>query len=62
MQALIAPIASIAVSLLKGYIIKLASKEFAHYVFFQIAEAIVASTETKEDDKFLAKAKEIIEK
>jgi hypothetical protein len=55
-------IISVFVSLIKGYIVKLASKEFAHYVLFEIAGAIVKSTETKEDDKWLAKIKETIEK
>lgn len=58
---LIGPAKVILVSLLKGYIIKLASKEFAHWAMFQIAEAIVQSTETKEDDKWLEKMKETIE-
>ena len=55
-------IASMVVSLLKSYVMKLASKEFAHWALFQIAEAIVKSTETKEDDKWLAKMKELVEK
>lgn len=49
------------VSLLKGYVAKLATKEFAHYVFFEIAKSIVQSTKTKEDDKWLAKVKETVE-
>lgn len=52
----------ILVSLVKGYIVKLATTEFAHWALFQIAEAIVKSTETKEDDAWLAKIKETVEK
>ena len=59
---LIGPIKGMLLMLLKSYIVKLASKEFAHYVLFEIAGAIVESTETKEDDKWLAKVKETIEK
>lgn len=55
-------IAGILLNLLKGYIAKLASEQFAHWALFQIADAIVASTETKEDDKWLAKIKETVEK
>lgn len=55
-------LASMLLSLLKGYVMKLASKEFAHWALFQIAEAIVKSTETKEDDLWLAKIKETVEK
>lgn len=53
---------TIILPLLKGYVVKLATKEFAHYILMQIAEAIVKSTKTKQDDKFLAKIKEEIEK
>jgi hypothetical protein len=56
-----ASIAGIGVSLLKSYLIKLATKEFAHYCFFEIAQAIVDSTETKEDNKWLEKVKETVE-
>lgn len=55
-------IIGILTSLLKSYIAKLATKQFAHYVLFEIAGAIVKSTETKEDDKWLAKIKETVEK
>lgn len=48
-----AMIISVFVSLIKGYIVKLASKEFAEYVFFEVAEAIVKSTKTPHDDKWL---------
>jgi hypothetical protein len=51
----------ILLNLLKGYVVKLATKEFAHYVLFEIAEAITKSTETKEDDKWLEKIKETVE-
>lgn len=60
--AAIGPIKGILLALLKSYIVKLASKEFAHWAFFQIAEAIVESTETKQDDIWLAKVKETVEK
>ena len=56
-----AMVGQILLSLLKSYVIKLASKEFAHWAFFQLAEAIVKSTKTKEDDKWLAKNKETVE-
>lgn len=55
-------VASALLSLLKGYVAKLATKEFAHYVFMQLAEALVKSTKTPHDDAFLAKIKEIIER
>ena len=55
-------VASLVVNLLKGYLVKLATKEFAHWVFFKVAEAIVESTETKEDDTWLDKIKETVEK
>ena len=55
-------VASLVVNLLKGYLVKLATKEFAHWVFFKVAEAIVESTETKEDDAWLDKIKETVEK
>ena len=53
---------SLLLSMLKGYIVKLASEEFAHWALFQIAEAIVKNTKTKEDDEWLAKIKETVEK
>lgn len=54
-------IASLVVSLLTSYLTKLASKQFLHWCFFQIAQAVVDSTETKEDDKWLEKIKETVE-
>lgn len=54
-------VAGLAVSLLKSYLVKLATKEFLHWVLFQVAEAITESTETKEDDQWLAKIKEMVE-
>ena len=54
-------IAGIVVSLLSKYLTKLATEQFAHWVFFRVAEAIVASTKTKEDDVWLAKIKETVE-
>ena len=52
---------SVIVGLLKSYIAKIATQEFAHWAFFEIAEAIVKSTKTEEDDKWLAKIKETVE-
>lgn len=52
---------SLLLSLLKSYVAKLATQEFAHWALFQIAEAIVESTETKEDDEWLAKIRETVE-
>lgn len=52
---------SIILPLLASYVSKLATKEFAHWAFMQIAEAIVKSTETTEDDKWFAKIKNTIE-
>jgi hypothetical protein len=43
---------TILVSMLKGYVTKLATQEFAEWVLLQIAEAIVKNTKTKEDDKW----------
>lgn len=53
---------NLVVNLLKSYLTKLATKEFAHWAFFQIAEAIVKNTATNEDDLWLAKIKQTIEK
>lgn len=53
--------AGLAVSLLKSYLVKLATKEFLHWCLFQVAEAVVESTETKEDDEWLKKIKETVE-
>lgn len=55
-------IAKVVVSLLSKYLSKLATEQFAHWVFFKIAEAIVANTKTKEDDLWLEKIKETVEK
>ena len=46
-------IIGILISLLKSYIAKLATKQFAEYVLFEVAEAIVKSTKTPHDDKWL---------
>lgn len=54
-------VGKIVVGLLKSYVVKLATQEFAHWALMQIAEAIVQSTETKEDDKWLAKIKKVVE-
>ena len=47
-------------SVLKGIIVKLASKVFLEWLIFWVAEMLVESTETTKDDEFLAKMKEII--
>lgn len=57
-----AVIAGILTSLLKGYVAKLATQEFAHWVLMQLAEAIVKSTKTKEDDRWLEEIRRVIEK
>jgi len=54
-------VGSMLVNLLKGYLVKLATKEFAHYVFFEIADAIVKNTKTEEDDKWLKVIKSTVE-
>lgn len=48
------------VSLFKGYLIKLASKEVAEYILFEIGDAMVKSTKTDKDDKWFAKFKEVV--
>lgn len=53
---------STAVGLLTLYLRKLATQEFAHWALMKVAQAIVESTKTKEDDKWLEKIKETIEK
>lgn len=45
--------------LLTSYLARLASKEFAEWAIFEILEAIVKSTETKHDDKWLNKFRQI---
>lgn len=47
-------LAGIFLSLLKTYVAKLATQEFAHWALKEVATAIVQSTKTKEDDKWLA--------
>jgi hypothetical protein len=47
-------------SVLKGIIVKVASKVFLEWLIFWVAEMIVESTKTTKDDEFLAKMKEII--
>lgn len=53
-------IATMLINLLKGYVVKLATKEIAHYILMEIAEAIVKSTKNTHDDKLLAKMKEVL--
>jgi hypothetical protein len=53
-------VVGILVNLLKGYVIKLASKEFIEWVLLEIADAAVKATKTPHDDKWLAKIKEVI--
>ena len=55
-------VSTVLLPLVTGYIKKLATKEFAHWALFKIAEAIVDSTETKEDNEWLAKLRETVEK
>ena len=52
---------SIILPLLASYVSKLATKEFAHWAFMQIGQAIVDSTETPEDNKWFDKIKRTIE-
>jgi len=54
-------LATVVVSLLTTYLSKLATKEFLHWVFFRIAQAIVDSTETKEDNAWLEEIKKTVE-
>lgn len=53
-------LAQAILSLLKGYLIKLAGKEFIEWCLLEIADAVVKSTKTPHDDKLLAKIKEVI--
>ena len=46
-------------SVLKGIIVKMASKAFLEWLLFWAADMIVESTKTKKDDQFLAKLKEL---
>ena len=46
-------IGSVLVPLLKSYLVKLATQEFADYVLRTVAHAIVKSTHTVQDDKAL---------
>jgi hypothetical protein len=64
---LLKPAGSILLSLLKGYImrlasqeLRLASQEFIEWVIFQLAEAAVKNTKTPHDDVWLAKIKETV--
>lgn len=54
------PVASATLSLLKGYLAKLATKEFIQWAIFEVADAAVKSTKTEVDDKWLEKIKETI--
>jgi len=55
-------VAGILVKLLGSYVAKLATAEFAEWVLFRIAEAIVSNTKTKEDDVWLARIRETVTK
>jgi|TARA_R110000765_G_scaffold88064_3_gene168480 hypothetical protein len=46
-------------AVLKGIIVKLATKAFLEWLLFWVAEMIVKSTKTTKDDEFLAKIKEL---
>ena len=48
-------------SVLKGIIVKMASKAFFEWLLFWAADMIVESTKTTKDDEFLAKLKELNE-
>ena len=48
--------------LVRGYIAKLATEEFAHWLLMEIAEALVKNTKMKYDNKFFNKFKEVVEK
>ena len=48
-------------SVLKGIIVKMASKAFLEWLLFWAADMIVESTKTTKDDEFLAKLKELNE-
>ena len=56
------PFASVGLSVLKGYLVKLATKEFVHWAFFEIGETIVERTDTKEDDRWLKAIKNQVSK
>jgi len=58
---MLAVFSGMLISMVRGYIVKLATKEFAHWALFEIAEAIVQSTETKEDDKWLEQIRKTVE-
>lgn len=62
MNVVFQSLVSVVVGLLSGYLKKLATKEFAHWVFFKIAQAIVDSTKTEEDNEWLEKIRETVEK
>jgi len=49
------------VGVLKGIVVKMASKAFLEWILFWAAGLIVASTKTTKDDEFLAKLKELYE-
>jgi len=55
-------VVGIVVNLIKGYVVKLASKEFIEFVIFSLAEAAVKNTKTPHDDEWLEKIKEVIKK
>lgn len=46
-------------SILKGIIVKMASKAFLEWLLFWVADMLVKSTKTTKDDEFLAKLKEL---
>lgn len=50
----------IGLSLLKGYVAKLATKEVMEFVLFEIAEAMVRNTKTPHDDRWLEKFKKLV--
>ncbi len=60
LSLIVKPLALAAVSLGKVYIAKLASEKFVNWAFIQMAEGVVKSTKTPQDDKWLEKIKETV--
>ena len=58
--SLLKPFGLAVVSLLKGYLVKLASREVMEFVLFEIGDAAVKSTKTPHDDRWLEKFKEVV--
>ncbi len=54
-------VAQLLLTVLKSYLVRLATQEFADYVIREVAHAIVKSTKTEQDDKQLAKIEAFID-